>query len=303
MGALAALLPDADVLIRSDDDPLLTLDFHRHFTHALIFSPVGALIATLLAYFFVRRRLSFVQCYLAALLGYISAPLIDAATSYGTYLLWPFSDTRIAWNIISIIDPLFTLPLLVLCGLAFSRRRVRLARIAVAFGIAYLGFGFIQHQRAEQAALALLDSRGQQTERMTVRPSFGNLLVWRMVYEQQGQFSVAAVNIGFFQKPIWYPGGEQTAVHPDDFASVPPDSTLGQDLRRFTNFSDGYLIQHPDQPDVLGDIRYAMLPDSDQPLWGIRIDPNRPDQHAEYVTFRDAGDELWSRFLRLLRRE
>ena len=138
---------------------------------------------------------------------------------------------------------------------------------------------------------------------MTVRPSFGNLLVWRMVYEQQGQFSVAAVNIGFFQKPIWYPGGEQTAVHPDDFASVPPDSTLGRDLRRFANFSDGYLIQHPDQPDVLGDIRYAMLPDSDQPLWGIRIDPNHPDQHAEFVTFREAGDEVWSRFLRLLRRE
>ncbi|MEZ5592925.1 MAG: metal-dependent hydrolase [Gammaproteobacteria bacterium] len=303
VGALAALLPDADVLIRSDDDPLLTLDFHRHFTHALIVSPVGALIATLLTYFFVRRRLSFVQCYLAALLGYTSAPLIDAATSYGTYLFWPFSDTRIAWNIISIIDPLFTLPLLVLCGLAFSMRRVRLARIAVAFGIAYLGFGFIQHQRAEQAARALLDSRGQQTERLTVRPSFGNLLVWRTVYEYQGRFSVAAVNIGFFQKPIWYPGGEQTAVDTEDFVAVPPDSALGQDLQRFAYFSDGYLIQHPDQPGVLGDIRYAMLPDSDLPLWGIRIDPRHPDQHAEFVTFRAAGDEVWSRFLRLLRRE
>lgn len=303
VGALAALLPDIDVLIRSTDDPLLTLDYHRHFTHALFFSPVGALIATLLTYFFVRRHLSFVQCYLAALLGYTSAPLIDAATSYGTFLLWPFSDTRIAWHIISIIDPLFTLPLLVLCGLAFSRRRVRLARVAVVFGIAYLGFGFVQHQRAAQAAMALLDSRGQEADRLTVRPSFGNLLVWRVVYEQQGRFTVAAVNIGLFQKPIWYPGGEQTAVYPEDFVSVPADSALGRDLRRFANFSDGYLIRHPSQPDVLGDIRYAMLPDSDQPLWGIRIDPSHPDQHAKYVTFRDAGDQVRTRFLRLLRRE
>jgi len=303
IGALGALLPDVDVLIRSTDDPLLTLDYHRHFTHALIFSPIGALLAALIAGFFVRRWLSFGQTYVAALLGYASAPLIDAATSYGTYLLWPFSDSRIAWNIISIIDPLFTLPLLVLCGLAFARRRVRWARIAIAFGCVYLGFGAVQLQRAEQAALALIESRGHSVERLTVRPSFGNLLVWRLVYQEQGRFIVAAVNIDLFQRPRWYSGGEQLVVQLADFATVSADSVLGQDLQRFAYFSNNYLVQHPAQPGVLGDIRYAMLPDSDKPLWGIRFDPNRPEQHAEFVTFRATEDHVWRQLWRMLRRE
>ena len=303
VGALAALLPDVDVLIRSTDDPLLALDYHRHFTHALIFCPIGALLAALMAGYFVRHWLSFGQAYVAALLGYASAPLIDAATSYGTYLLWPFSDNRIAWNIISIVDPLFTLPLSALCGLAFARRQVRLARIAIAFGCVYLGFGAVQLQRAEQAALALIESRDHSAERLTVRPSFGNLLVWRLVYQEQRRFIVAAVNIGLFQQPRWYPGGEQFVVRPADFSIVPADSALGQDLQRFAYFSNDYLVQHPEQPDVLGDIRYAMLPNSDKPLWGIRFDPSRPEQHAEFVTFRVAGDNVWSQLWHMLWRE
>jgi len=303
VGAFAALLPDADVFIRSAEDSLLTLEYHRFFTHSLFFSPIGALLAALLAYFFAKRWLTFGQMYLAALLGYASAPLIDAATSYGTYLLWPLSDTRVAWSIISIIDPLFTLPLFVLCLLAFTRRKIQLARIAVAFGIAYLSFGFLQQQRAEQAALNFIDSRQHQAERLSVRPSLGNLVLWRLVYEYQGRFNVAAVNIGFFQPARWYLGNAQPAVGPDDFTTTPPESLLGRDLRRFAYFSDNYLIRHPSQANVLGDIRYAMLPDSDQPLWGIKFDLNQPEQHAEYVTFRNTGDAVWKPFLRMLRRD
>ena len=36
VGFGAALLADADVFIGSPGDPLLKLEFHRHFTHALI---------------------------------------------------------------------------------------------------------------------------------------------------------------------------------------------------------------------------------------------------------------------------
>ena len=48
IGFCAPLLADADALIRSTEDPLLFLEYHRHFTHALLFIPFGALIASLL---------------------------------------------------------------------------------------------------------------------------------------------------------------------------------------------------------------------------------------------------------------
>ncbi len=42
LGALAGMAPDLDVLIRSPTDPLLFLEYHRQFTHALLFVPIGA---------------------------------------------------------------------------------------------------------------------------------------------------------------------------------------------------------------------------------------------------------------------
>ena len=41
VGVVAGLLADADILIRSSSDPLLNIEYHRHFTHSLVFIPVG----------------------------------------------------------------------------------------------------------------------------------------------------------------------------------------------------------------------------------------------------------------------
>jgi inner membrane protein len=72
---------------------------------------------------------------------------------------------------------------------------------------------------------------------------------------------------------------------------------MGRDIERFRFFSQGYLYQHPTDVQVLGDVRYAMWPDSVVPLWGIRINPASADLHAEMVTFRDPSkpsrDRLW----------
>ncbi len=111
-GFLAALLADADTLIRSDTDPLLVLEYHRQFTHALLFIPAGALLVALLlwpAFKAFGHRLALRRIYLYALLGCATSGFLDACTSYGTHLLWPFTGERIAWSIIPIFDPLFML--------------------------------------------------------------------------------------------------------------------------------------------------------------------------------------------------
>ena len=83
IGFFSGMLADADILIRSTSDPLLVLDYHRHFTHALLFVPVGALIATVVLWPLLRRRLAFARIYLYAFLGYALAGALDACTSYG----------------------------------------------------------------------------------------------------------------------------------------------------------------------------------------------------------------------------
>ena len=105
IGFLAGLLADVDALFtQSEIDPLLQLDFHRHFTHALLFIPFGGLIAAVLMWPVLKRYLPFKRLLLFTTAGYATSGLIDACTSYGTSLLWPLSDERTAWNIISIID-------------------------------------------------------------------------------------------------------------------------------------------------------------------------------------------------------
>ncbi len=153
IGGLAGMAPDLDVLIRSSSDPLLFLMYHRQFTHSLIFIPLGALICSLALWPLVRGRLSFGSCYGVALLGYGSHGLLDACTTYGTLLLWPFSDVRVAWNNVSVVDPLFTLPLLLAVLLAARTGSAWIARAGTLWALTYLLFGVVQGQRAGDSGL------------------------------------------------------------------------------------------------------------------------------------------------------
>ena len=41
-GITGGITPDIDILIRSNSDPLLSVEFHRHFTHSIFFAPIGS---------------------------------------------------------------------------------------------------------------------------------------------------------------------------------------------------------------------------------------------------------------------
>ena len=85
-----------------------------------------------------RKALSWRQTYLACLdTGYATHGLLDACTSYGTQLFWPFSDERVAWNNSSIVDPLFTLPILALV-IAAAMRGKRLLGILLWLGHCFI---------------------------------------------------------------------------------------------------------------------------------------------------------------------
>ena len=196
LGCLAGMAPDLDVFIDSSTDPLLFLEFHRQFTHALLFIPIGAALVALPLHPFVRRTLRPRETYLACLLGYATHGLLDACTSYGTQLLWPLSEHRVAWNSVSVVDPLFTLPLLGLVSLAALRRRRAFAVAGLVWAVGYLALGAVQHQRAEAAGAQLAAERGHQPRRLFAKAGFANLLVWKVVYEHGGRFHVDAIRAG-----------------------------------------------------------------------------------------------------------
>lgn len=305
-GALGGLFPDIDIFIRSQADPLLAIEFHRHFTHSLFFVPLGgAFIASLLfgIYRFAgKTKRSWLELWRWASLGMLTHGLLDACTSYGTRLLWPFSDVRISWHNISIVDPIYTLPLLCFAILAVLRKRVQLARWGLCLSLVYLGLGLWQRERARSIYAEEIARRGHEAVRMEVKPGFSNLWLWRSIYEADDHFYVDAIWNPPFRAARIYPGGRTRKLDPEvDFAYLPADSVARRDIDRFAFFSDSFLYAVGDDPYTIGDLRMSLLPHSLEPLWVIRVDPDRPDEHLPYITVREVTEQKRSLFWSMLK--
>lgn len=301
-GALGGLAPDIDVFLGSASDPLLFLEFHRQFTHSLVFIPVGGLICAAICFVILRRQVPYARLALYATLGYATHGLLDSCTSYGTQLFWPFTDYRVSWNNMSIIDPIMTLTLLALLVTATVRRSAATGRVAVAWVLAYAGLGTIQNLRATAAAEALVASRGHVPTRLEPKPGFGNVLLWKVVYEYDGRYYVDAVRAGL-QTTIY----EGTSVEKLNIARhipwLDPASQQATDIERFRWFSQDFLAWDPEANWIV-DMRYSNLPNQIDGLWGIRLyRDTAPSAHAEYITRRATGQAQTQRYLSMLRGE
>ena len=290
-GALAGMAPDLDIFISSDVDPLMFLVFHRQFTHALIFIPIGALIVAGCLYPFLRKSVEFKLIYLACLLGYATHGFLDSCTSYGTQLFWPFSDYRVAWNTVSVLDPAFTFPLLlaVIAGLIWRRRW--LPWIGLAWVVVYLSVGVVQSQKALDAGAQLADARGHAPERLTIKPSIANQLLWRSIYEHDDVFYVDAIRVGLISEPMKC-GTTATAEVLDLDKHLPWLNTGQQhvDVGRFSWFSQDYVAMDPQVANRIIDVRYSTVPNQLVALWGIELDPTAgPKDHVKFVNLRRVG--------------
>ena len=305
LGALAGAAPDLDVLIRSETDPLLSLQYHRHFTHALLIAPlIGLLVAALFKGLFFWKDYPYRRLALFGMMGALTHGLIDACTSYGTLLYWPISHHRESWDIISIIDPIFTLPLVLLTVITFVFRRPRFAQFAVVLCLLYLSLGIYQRGHATQLAAQLAEERGHRPEELSVRPSLANILLWRIVYRAGDQYYVDAVWTTPFSEPKQYPGSVVDAFSEASAQMIAPEgSVLADDIERFRFFSQGYLYRYLDEANVVADLRYAMFPDSIKPLWGIRMNPATPEVHVSMEYFRDPSQGSFDRLWRMIRGE
>lgn len=298
LGCVSGMAPDLDVLIRSTSNPLLFLDYHRQFTHALIFVPIGAAICAGVAHIGLRQRLRFRETFTACFLGYATHGLLDACTSYGTQLMWPFSNVRVAWNNVSVIDPLFTLPLLALVVIGAFRRQSRFAIAGLVWVLTYLAFGALQHQRALAVGHELASARGHWPARLEAKPSFANLLVWKLLYEHNGRFYVDGARMGLGSTVC---DGQSIEVL-DVARHLPwlePSSQQYRDIERFRWFSDGFLALDIDDPMRIIDVRYSLVPNEVNALWGIRLDRQIGEsEHVRYFTDRAGRDDqsrsLWN---------
>lgn len=300
IGCIAGILADADIFIQSANDPLLFLDYHRHFTHAIAFIPIGALIGALICWPFVRKKINFSRLYFFAFLGYFLSGILDAFTGYGTHLLLPFSDERVAANLISVIDPVFSLSLLVGVIGNIKYKSKKITTYSLVFCAVYLVTAHMQQGRATYIQSDIAKKRGHVIEKSIVKPTLGNIVLWRSIYLYQDQYYIDAIWVGLSNDRI-YLGGAVKSVNPDiNFSFIDKGSQLYQDIMRFKSFSNNYIAFDPRDQSILGDIRYSMLPASVNPLWGVVINPKKAEEHTPYLTMRRHNKKLRQQYISMI---
>lgn len=117
-GGIAGTLPDLDVLY-DYGDAVRNVTYHRSATHSLILLTLFApFLAALVVWLHKERPL-----FMRWLLALVTHPLLDAFTIYGTQLLYPLSEHPYGIGSMFIIDPIYTLPLLVGVIVAVARKQ------------------------------------------------------------------------------------------------------------------------------------------------------------------------------------
>ncbi len=235
-GGVAGTLPDLDVLL-SHGDPILDMVLHRAETHALfwllLFSlPFGWVVARLSGESARWRR-----WWAAMALVLLTHPLLDAMTVYGTRLLLPFDDTPLGVGSIFIIDPLYTLPLLIgLVAAALLRGQpgLRANALGLALSTAYLGWSMLAQQQVATLARAELQQQGIAAERVLVTPTPFNTVLWRVL-----AVAPDAVHEGFYsladQPGAWhFDRFERDAALDAQLAAALGPQSPAQALREFS---------------------------------------------------------------------
>jgi inner membrane protein len=186
-GAVAGTLPDLDVLI-DHGDPILNMVLHRAETHAPLWLTLFALPFGVLVAWLSGQRLLWRRWVLATWAALVTHPLLDAMTVYGTQLGLPFTDHPYGVGSVFIIDPLYTLPLLLGTGWALAQRGggrgLAMNAAGLVLSTAYLGWGVAAQQHVTSVARAALAAQGIVAERVLVTPAPLNTLLWRVVAVQ-----------------------------------------------------------------------------------------------------------------------
>ena len=238
--------------------------------------------------------------YIVSTLAYATHGLVDATTSYGTQLYWPFSNERVAFNLISVIDPLFTLPILMLLFFSISKKSYFLSILSVIWIFSYYSLGKYQEQRVTKYMMETISERGHKPDSLLIKPSFANIIVWKSIYEDNDVYYVDAIKVGL--EEIYLGGTSIEKLNIDkSFPWLDKTSQQAIDIKRFRWFANGYLAVSPLNSSHIIDVRYSTLPNKVLPLWSIALEKTaQSNEHIKYVTSRSTSSRNYKELLKMI---
>lgn len=210
LGAIAKSVPDFDLFVTGLTDPRAYMCDHRAHTHSLFIEAVYAIpIAWLLVKLF-KQKVSFKRMLLFMLACLWGHSLLDWCTNFGTQLLLPFTNENYSLNTLSIVDLLFTLPMLILIVIAVfykknETRRYKLSRAALIYCFVYLGLTFINKVQANNIVEESLAENNIPITNFMTNPTMLNNVLWYSVGSNDSAVFIGEFSLLHKQNPItWH---------------------------------------------------------------------------------------------------
>lgn len=299
-GAIAGTIPDLDVLSSHFTDEVSALAIHRGFTHSIVFSVIFSIIFG----WIVSRHEKYKDLkgwVWLFFLAFITHPILDAHTTWGTQFFWPL-DLRLAFKTIFVVDPLYTLPFLICLIFAMrykrtSDKRQKYNQLGLIISTSYLLLTFVFKGIAYKKFEKSLKVQGISYNKLNTRPAPLNTVLWSANIDTKDHYLLA--NYSFFDsKPITfhkYPKNHQLLG----------DLINNEKVQKMIAISKGwYSITKKNDNLYFNDLRFGLLsmqPNSQSFVFQFLIDVD--DEHQ--VTFietpknrQDANKlvkELWNR--------
>ena len=298
-GAIAGTIPDLDVLVKPFVDTVTALEWHRGITHSILFS---VFMAPVFGWLVSRweKSANWRQWGWLFFWGFLTHPLLDAHTTWGTQLFWPF-DLRLAYKNIFVVDPLYTLPFLIFLILALWRKRAdpkrrRLNNIGLIVSSIYLlmtlGLKGITYLKFTDA----LKAQDITYTEIETKPAPLQTILWTANVDAGDHFLIADYSL-FDSKPITF------FKHPKNHELISELKNHPKLQRMITLTNGWYAIKEKDGVLYFNDLRFGVL--SADPKSSDYVFAFKMEQQGEELIFteneKNPGDaktlmsDLWTR--------
>lgn len=299
-GAIAGTIPDLDVLSAFFTDKVTALEIHRGFTHSILFS---VLFAPLLAFIVVKfeKHKNFKDWFWLFFWTFVTHPILDAQTTWGTQLFWPL-DIRLAFKNIFVVDPLYTVPFLVFLLLAMRQKKGDKERrfynnLGIIFSSFYLLLTLVLKGISYRNFVKELDEQNIIYTDIKTKPAPLNTLLWTANVKTENAYLIGHSSF-LDTKPI-------------AFSSYPKNHHLLGDLakhpkvKRMIAISKGwYTVNKKNNILYFNDLRFGALslkPNAQNFVFKYKIEvdvngtPFFKEQPKEKTDAKKLLSELWIR--------
>jgi inner membrane protein len=276
-GAILGTIPDLDVLVGMFLNPVNGVAIHRGLSHSLLFF---GLLSPILSWFISKIEQGKINFRSATFLVFwclFTHVLLDMFTSWGTQIFWPLPD-RIAFKTVFVIDPLYTLPLLICLIIGLRKPTFALRKKYVLRGIYISSFYLLVTCGLKLYALQQFKNALQEQhityDDLIVKPTAFNCILWNANVATKEAYLLADYSL-FDSKPITFERYEKNNALSQQLTGNPDFETLKK-------VSEGwFIVTQKDNDYYFNDLRFGLL----------TKDPKQPQFAFSYV-FKDENGKL-----------